>query len=59
MEWLMRLDDDSSNPVKQFFSTLVAIAAIAVVVFIGWKAFDTWRSDPSVEGIQKILEQQK
>ncbi|MGB6015196.1 MAG: hypothetical protein WBG32_10745 [Nodosilinea sp.] len=55
----MRLDDDSSNPVKQFFSTLVAIAAIAVVVFIGWKAFDTWRSDPSVEGIQKILEQQK
>lgn len=54
----MRLDD-SSNPVRQFFSTLVAIAALAAVVFIGWKAFDTWRSDPAVEGIQQILEQQK
>lgn len=54
----MRLDD-SSDSVKQFFSTLVAIAALAAVVFIGWKAFVTWRSDPAVEGIQQILQQQK
>ncbi len=54
----MRLDD-SSDFASQFFSTLVAIAALALVAFIGWKAFATWRSDPSVEGIQQILQQQK
>lgn len=54
----MRLDD-SSDSVKQFFSMLMAIAALAVVVFIGWKAFETWRSDPAVKGIQQIMERQK
>lgn len=54
----MRLDDSRGIGAK-LLSNLVAIAALAAVVFIGWKAFDTWRSDPAVEGIQQILEQQK
>ncbi|WP_156119903.1 hypothetical protein [Leptolyngbya sp. KIOST-1] len=53
----MRLD--SSDSVSQFFSTLVAIAAIGLLAFVGWKAFETWRSDPAVQGIQQILDQQK
>ncbi|MGB3200114.1 MAG: hypothetical protein WBA99_04380 [Nodosilinea sp.] len=54
----MRLDD-SNDSVRQFFSMVMAIVASAVVLFIGWKAFVTWRSDPSVKGIQQIMEQQK
>ncbi|HZG40880.1 MAG TPA: hypothetical protein VEZ50_19550 [Nodosilinea sp.] len=50
----MRLD--SGTPLTRFFSSLVAICALVGFGFIAWKAFDVWRSDPAVEGIQQILQ---
>lgn len=56
----MRLDSDSDSSVlAKFWSSLITIAAIAVFGFIAWKAFDTWRSDPAVKGIEQIMEQQQ
>lgn len=53
----MRLD--TGTPITRFFSSLVTILAIVAFGFVAWKAFDIWRSDPAVEGIQEILQPQK
>lgn len=53
----MRLD--SSTPITRFFSFLVTVSAVVAFGFIAWKAFDVWRSDPAVEGIQQILQPQE
>lgn len=56
----MRLDSDSDSSVlAKFWSSLVTIAAIAVFGLIAWKAFDTWRSDPAVKGIEQIMQEQQ
>ncbi|MEA5451626.1 hypothetical protein VB780_23820 [Leptolyngbya sp. CCNP1308] len=53
----MRLD--TGTPITRFFSALVTILALLAFGFVAWKAFDVWRSDPAVEGIQEILQPQK
>lgn len=53
----MRLD--TGTPITRFFSTLVTLFALLAFGFVAWKAFDTWRSDPAVEGIQQIFQPQK
>ncbi|MFQ4139873.1 hypothetical protein PGN35_026520 [Nodosilinea sp. PGN35] len=49
----MRLD--SGTPITRFFSALTTILVLLAAGFVAWKAFDVWRSDPAVEGIQQIL----
>jgi hypothetical protein len=53
----MRLE--SSDSVTQLMSSLAAIAALLAAGWIGWKAYDVWRSDPAVREIQQILEQRQ
>lgn len=50
----MRLD--SGTPITRLFSALVTIMVLLASGFIAWKAFEVWRSDPAVEGIQQILQ---
>ncbi len=50
----MRIEPGSSF--TRFLSSLVTIASIVALGFIGWKAFDVWRSDPAVKGIEQILQ---
>jgi hypothetical protein len=37
----------------------VTIASLVAVGFLVWKTFDVWRSDPSVKGIEHILEKKQ
>jgi hypothetical protein len=46
-----------SPSVTKLLSTALAIAAIAVMLFLGGKAFKAMQNDPSLKGIQEILQQ--
>ena len=53
----MRLYYGSS--IARVLSSLTAIAALGLVGLLGWKAFETWQSDPTLLEIQEILQRQQ